>query len=728
MKLKKLYIRNFNSYGNNVTTIPLDFPTPILIIGENHDSMVNGEYDNNGSGKSTILNALIYAFYNRVLDNKIKLDSLINNINKKNLYVAVVFEKNGVFYKIERYRKNKGMGGTGVAISTADSEDGFKDPETPAGRTVEEYIQGDIMGDMPLEIFIRIVTYSAKSDSFLSLPVVHASQPSQTTMLEELFNQTELTDKAMKLKEKIKETTGEINTLSELSDRIKVETTRYQEQLDMANASVERWEVDKQGRIEAVKSQIDELEKIDFVGELDKISEINTLNTQVTDLNTKLSETLNKIEQDKNNRDAATKWVDRHNDSINEIKSKLQKFDNIDYDEEERKLNIVTEKREKIRSLEHSVKEIQSKRDVLLNEIKQLDKEVNTLKESKCPYCNQTLHDNKDLISSKNDVLKGKALEFKKMEENLIDVNVEVTDLKSEVDSISLLFSNPTEWQKSKSSLEANTTKLEDILKETNPYSGMILSDNELDSLKINRSELESNKKIILEKIDNISTTYTQEEIYEKKTLLGESRKNLVTIINEQNPHKETVDRLEKAFEGMDKIPVDEIENLKKMLKHQDFLYKLLYKKDSFIRQSLLDTNLPLLNSRLRHYLDFVGLPHNAMFTKEMTIAISQFGNTIEYSNLSSGQQARINLAIAFAFRDVFQARHGKINLCILDECLDVGLSNLGVKLAAEMIKDVAAANDLSMYVITHRDEIKSSFSKTLTTRLKGGLTTIEFN
>jgi hypothetical protein len=55
-------------------------------------------------------------------------------------------------------------------------------------------------------------------------------------------------------------------------------------------------------------------------------------------------------------------------------------------------------------------------------------------------------------------------------------------------------------------------------------------------------------------------------------------------------------------------------------------------------------------------------------------------------------------------------------------------LSNLGVKTAAKMIKQVAIENDLSMYVITHRDEIKASFNKSLKAVLKGGLTTLEFS
>jgi DNA repair exonuclease SbcCD ATPase subunit len=119
---------------------------------------------------------------------------------------------------------------------------------------------------------------------------------------------------------------------------------------------------------------------------------------------------------------------------------------------------------------------------------------------------------------------------------------------------------------------------------------------------------------------------------------------------------------------------------------------------------------------------------HKVEFTKDMTISISQFNNPISFSNLSGGQKARINIALAFAFRDVVQARHQKINFCILDECLDTGLSNLGIKLASKMIKKIAKDEDLNMYVITHRDEIKSSFNKTLKATLKGGLTTVTMN
>lgn len=124
-------------------------------------------------------------------------------------------------------------------------------------------------------------------------------------------------------------------------------------------------------------------------------------------------------------------------------------------------------------------------------------------------------------------------------------------------------------------------------------------------------------------------------------------------------------------------------------------------------------------------YLEKLGLPHRVEFLPDMSARISQFGTELGFTNLSSGQAARVNLALAFAFRDVLQARHGKISFCMLDECLDTGLGNVGVQLAAKMIKEIAEKDNMSMFIISHRDEIASMFEKRMVVELKGGFSNI---
>lgn len=196
---------------------------------------------------------------------------------------------------------------------------------------------------------------------------------------------------------------------------------------------------------------------------------------------------------------------------------------------------------------------------------------------------------------------------------------------------------------------------------------------------------------------------------------------------SQDNPFDSVAKELEFTLENeIEKVNTTVVDELYAELEHQEFLLKLLTKKDSFVRKALLNKNIPFLNSRLAHYLDAMGLNHKVLFTEEMGAKITQFGTEYSFENLSAGQKARINLALSFAFRDVLQARFSKINFCILDECLDVGLGNVGVQLAAKMIKSVAVNDKLSMFVISHRDEIASMFDSKLEVELRDGFSSIK--
>ena len=81
--------RNFLSTGNSFTQIQLDKSNTTLIVGEN------------GSGKSTMLDALSFALYNKPF-RKINKPQLLNSINKKELVVEVEFSIGSVSYKIIR--------------------------------------------------------------------------------------------------------------------------------------------------------------------------------------------------------------------------------------------------------------------------------------------------------------------------------------------------------------------------------------------------------------------------------------------------------------------------------------------------------------------------------------------------------------------------------------------------------------------------------------------------
>ena len=99
---KNLTVRNFMSVGNATQGVDFDRRDLTLVLGENLD--LGGDGSRNGTGKTTIINALSYALYGNALSN-IRKDNLVNKTNGKNMLVSLDFFVNGTEYRIERGRK-----------------------------------------------------------------------------------------------------------------------------------------------------------------------------------------------------------------------------------------------------------------------------------------------------------------------------------------------------------------------------------------------------------------------------------------------------------------------------------------------------------------------------------------------------------------------------------------------------------------------------------------------
>lgn len=194
-------------------------------------------------------------------------------------------------------------------------------------------------------------------------------------------------------------------------------------------------------------------------------------------------------------------------------------------------------------------------------------------------------------------------------------------------------------------------------------------------------------------------------------------------VTSSDNPYIELMDELQEV--ELDEIDYTDLNALTQLIDHQKFLMKLLTKRDSFVRKALLTKNLPYLNIRLAENLTQLGLTHKVEFTHELTAMITQFGRELDFGNLSNGQQARVNIALNFAFRDVLQAMHSPINICLLDEVIDVGLDGVGVQAAARMIRQKTKDDKLTMFIISHREEIDGMFDRTLTVQMSEGFSSI---
>ena len=163
--------------------------------------------------------------------------------------------------------------------------------------------------------------------------------------------------------------------------------------------------------------------------------------------------------------------------------------------------------------------------------------------------------------------------------------------------------------------------------------------------------------------LGQIPDTYydTIDEAYNHKSSLKDLQRQLERTEKQENTYAEQIDELQKkAIQKIDYGKANELEDLHR---HQDFLYKLLTAKDSFIRTRIIEQNLTYLNQRLAFFLGKVKLPHTVTFQSDLTVRIEELGRELDFDNLSRGERNRLILSLSWAFRDVWESLYQHLSL-----------------------------------------------------------------
>jgi DNA repair exonuclease SbcCD ATPase subunit len=217
-------------------------------------------------------------------------------------------------------------------------------------------------------------------------------------------------------------------------------------------------------------------------------------------------------------------------------------------------------------------------------------------------------------------------------------------------------------------------------------------------------------------------TSYdTVEEALKHQNNLQNLENALVNKVDEVDPYTEQIDELQNT--AIQEIIWDTVNDLSKLLEHQEFLLKLLTNKDSFVRKKIIDQNLAYLNNRLTFYLDRLGLPHQVLFQNDLTVEITQLGQDLDFDNLSRGERNRLILGLSFAFRDVWESLYQNINLMFIDEMIDSGMDASGVENSLGVLKKMARERKKNIYLISHRDELIGRVNNVLKVIKENGYT-----
>ena len=230
-------------------------------------------------------------------------------------------------------------------------------------------------------------------------------------------------------------------------------------------------------------------------------------------------------------------------------------------------------------------------------------------------------------------------------------------------------------------------------------------------------------------KIDDIGdingkpTTYydAAEEAYNHKNNLKSLQERKQEKETEVNPYAEQMSELQNT--ALQQVTWDHMNSLTEIKEHQEFLYKLLTSKDSFIRKRIIDQNLYFLNKRLKYYLETLGLPHQVVFQNDLTVEITELGRDLDFDNLSRGERNRLILSLSWTFRDVWESLYHSINLLFIDELIDSGMDAAGVESSIAVLKKMARERQKNIYLISHKDELSSRVNNILKVIKENGFT-----
>lgn len=255
IKIKDLTVKNFMSVGNQTQAVDFNREQLTLVLGENLDQGGDDSGSRNGTGKTTIINALSYALYGTALTN-IKRNNLINKINNKGMLVTLHFEKDGQDYRIERGRSPNVL-----KFFVNNQEQELTDESQGDSRKTQETIN-DLLG-MSHDMFKHIVALNTYSEPFLSMRA-----NDQRAIIEQLLGITLLTEKADALKEQVRITKDAITEETLKIEAIRAANSKIEASIEQLVSRQRAWQAKKKQDIERLEFAIAELERLDIETEL----------------------------------------------------------------------------------------------------------------------------------------------------------------------------------------------------------------------------------------------------------------------------------------------------------------------------------------------------------------------------------------------------------------------------------------------------------------------------
>ena len=241
------------SVGAATQGIDFDRNDLTLVLGENLD--LGGDGSRNGTGKTTIINALSYALYGQALSN-IRKDNLVNKTNGKNMLVSLDFIVNGQEYRIERGRKPNVLKfyiNNEAQTATDEAQGDSRETQQAIERVM----------NMSHDMFKHVLALNTYTEPFLSLKA-----NDQRTIIEQLLGITLLSERADAIKELNRQTKDAIQAEEFRIRAVQEANKRIEEQIESLRKRQRLWTVKRDEDVGKLEQAIRDLEHIDIDAEV----------------------------------------------------------------------------------------------------------------------------------------------------------------------------------------------------------------------------------------------------------------------------------------------------------------------------------------------------------------------------------------------------------------------------------------------------------------------------
>jgi len=436
------------SIGNATQAVDFNRDDLTLVLGENLDLGSNGS--RNGTGKTTLINALSYGLYGAALSD-IKVNNLVNKTNAKNMLVSVEFEIDQTEYRIERGRKPN------LLKFFKDNKEQTEDTDEAQGDSRDT--QKDIAHLLGIshDMFKHTIALNTYTLPFLSMRA-----NDQKNIIEELLGITVLTEKAESLKVLNKITKDNIKEEELRLEAVIKANEHIEEQITGLERRQRMWIIKKDETVNEHVTAIEKLMEVDIE----------------TEIETHKANDKHIINVDRKNAEAKAQAA---KDNV-ELLAQIEK-DNAE----------VTKYNSVVLDCNKWIQSIESDRVINEKRLQGLAKDIELINEHKCHACGQELHDEKheEIKAQKEQLVQTIAAEILAGETQEMEHKQTLAELgpppqvkgmkptlaeAKVIDPVTIItfYDTIDEAHGHKSSLDTLSTQLETAMADEDPYSEQI--------------------------------------------------------------------------------------------------------------------------------------------------------------------------------------------------------------------------------------------------------------